>query len=178
MKKITKEDWLVLGLETLGEHGEEALRIEKLCAELKVTKGSFYHHFKNIESYINELMVFWKKSKTENIIESAELQKDLKSKIEKLNDLVMKEDHLVEVRIRAWGIRNKKVQEQIHEIDQMRIQFLKSLYIEQGCEEQLSTDLANLEYASFLGMQQLFRDIPIEDKLRLSQLFHQLLNKQ
>lgn len=176
MAKTNKENWLTLGMQLLSKHGEEFIRIEKLCTELKLTKGSFYHHFKNIADYILELMKYWQVAKTENIISAANTESGFEKKVEKLNAIVAQEDHLVEIRIRAWGIRNSKVSEFIKQVDKKRIAYLKSLYLEKSYSEDDADSLAKIEYATFVGMQQLFHDLPIVDKLKLHKTFHSLLN--
>lgn len=175
MRKISKEDWLKTALMALSREGEEAIRIEKLCIELHVSKGSFYHHFKNIDDFIVHLMKYWEKGMTESIIETTEKEISFDEKVEKLNQLVSKEDHEVEVRIRAWGLRNQKVKEQIESVDFTRMAYLKGLYLEQGNKDIIAMDLAKLEYALFVGLQHLFKDSSTYDKLRLSELFQQLL---
>ena len=55
----SKQDWLEVGLKTLGEFGENGLTIERLTGTLGVTKGSFYHHFRNVEDFREQLIAFW-----------------------------------------------------------------------------------------------------------------------
>jgi len=176
MAKTIKEDWLKLGMQLLSQQGEDAIKIEKLCAELKLTKGSFYHHYKNIEDYVLELMKYWQVTKTENIIYAANTETGFEKKVEKLNSIVVQEDHLVEIRIRAWGIRNSKVSEYIKQVDLKRIAYLKSLYLEKGQSEESADALAKVEYAAFVGMQQLFYDSPIDEKIKICEIFQTLLN--
>ena len=56
MKKIEREDWFTTGLEILKKDGFLKITIDNLCDVLKVTKGSFYHHFKNVDGYIDALI--------------------------------------------------------------------------------------------------------------------------
>ena len=44
--KLGRQDWLNIGLQTLIEIGIEAVRVEPIAKLLKVTRGSFYWHFK------------------------------------------------------------------------------------------------------------------------------------
>lgn len=163
-------------MQMLSGLGEDAIKIDKLCKDLKLTKGAFYHHFKNIEEYTMQLMQYWQVTKTENIINTANSEADFEKKVEKLNNMVIDEDHLLEIRIRAWGIRNAKVNEFIKLVDQKRLVYLKSLYLEKNFAEEQADALAKLEYAAFVGMQQLFHDLPLAQKSKLSEIFHKLLN--
>jgi len=71
MKK-GKEDWCKEGMDILNTDGFSKITIENLCSKLKVTKGSFYHHFGNMEAYIEALMQYWLEKHTRQLIEEAE----------------------------------------------------------------------------------------------------------
>ena len=49
--RLSVDDWIQAGFSILAEDGLEALKIDRLCARLGVTKGSFYWHFKDMASY-------------------------------------------------------------------------------------------------------------------------------
>lgn len=42
----SRHDWIEAGLEALADGGERALRVDPIAAALRVTKGSFHHHFR------------------------------------------------------------------------------------------------------------------------------------
>ena len=54
-----KQDWLGEGRFVLGQDGVTGLTIDGLAKKLGLTKGSFYHHFKNGQDYQQELVAFW-----------------------------------------------------------------------------------------------------------------------
>lgn len=59
MKKVDRNQWFVIGLNVLENDGYSKITIDNLCALLKITKGAFYHHFKNIDGYVDALMKYW-----------------------------------------------------------------------------------------------------------------------
>lgn len=61
MKKVEKKQWFVIGLQIIENNGVAKITIDNLCNLLEITKGAFYHHFKNIDGYIDALMAFWVK---------------------------------------------------------------------------------------------------------------------
>lgn len=61
MKKVEKKQWFVIGLQIIEKNGVAKITIDNLCNLLEITKGAFYHHFKNIDGYIDALMAFWVK---------------------------------------------------------------------------------------------------------------------
>ncbi|EXZ21969.1 bacterial regulatory s, tetR family protein, partial [Bacteroides fragilis str. S13 L11] len=48
MKKVDKNQWFIVGLDVLGKEGFARITIDNLCGLLQITKGAFYHHFKNL----------------------------------------------------------------------------------------------------------------------------------
>ena len=64
MKKVEKKQWFTTGLQIIKDEGVSRITIDNLCNLLEITKGAFYHHFKNIDGYIDALMAFWVKENT------------------------------------------------------------------------------------------------------------------
>jgi AcrR family transcriptional regulator len=89
-ERLTREDWLEIGLNLLGSEGEKFLTIERLCQVANRTKGSFYHHFKNRDEFINALLEYWQSEYTERIISTVEQLDDLNERRRKLDHLAAK----------------------------------------------------------------------------------------
>ena len=49
--RLSVEDWLQAGYTVLAEQGVRALKVDTLCQQTGVTRGSFYWHFADIKSY-------------------------------------------------------------------------------------------------------------------------------
>src|SRR5258708_7461683 len=49
--RLSVDDWIQAGFAILAEEGIKALKIDRLCRRLGVTKGSFYWHFTDIARY-------------------------------------------------------------------------------------------------------------------------------
>jgi len=56
---LSLDDWVDAGYAILAEEGIKALKIDRLCDRLGVTKGSFYWHFENLPSYRKTLISAW-----------------------------------------------------------------------------------------------------------------------
>lgn len=63
----SKIDILAFGLDILSEYGEGELTIDFLCQKLGVTKGSFYHHFKSRDLFLENSCFIGKRSKQKNL---------------------------------------------------------------------------------------------------------------
>ncbi len=57
--RLSVDDWVQAGFAILAEEGIKALKIDRLCGRLAVTKGSFYWHFTDIAGYRAALIDAW-----------------------------------------------------------------------------------------------------------------------
>ena len=66
--RFHREAWPAAALNVLAEDGLAKLRIDKLAADLGATKGSFYHHFKSRDDFVQELLDFWSRTCSDRVI--------------------------------------------------------------------------------------------------------------
>lgn len=156
MKKVEKINWFTEGFSILETDGFEKVTIESLCSRLGVTKGSFYHHFKNMDGYVNALMEYWLEVNTLALIEKTEKIKNVKNKRGVLNDLVSELPFKVEHTIRAWSYSNSVVNVAIQKVDKMRSDYLVLLGLQEGRTRKNAKDFAIVVYSMLIGMQQLY----------------------
>lgn len=57
--RLSVEDWLQTGYTVLAEEGVRALKVERLCRQAGVTRGSFYWHFADMDSFRAALVESW-----------------------------------------------------------------------------------------------------------------------
>ncbi len=58
-RRLSVDDWIQAGFAILAEGGPNALRLDRLCEHLDVTKGSFYWHFADLPTYRAALIEAW-----------------------------------------------------------------------------------------------------------------------
>lgn len=171
-ERLTREDWLETGLHLLGDEGEKALTIERLCQTANRTKGSFYHHFKNRDEFIIALLDFWQSAYTNHIISTIDQLDDLHERRRKLDHLAASLDSRVERAIRNWSGNDERVQQALQHVDERRIRYLAQLIGELGqSDEEVAFELAIVEYAAFVGLQHLF---PNTDSAWVERITHRL----
>lgn len=168
MKKVDKEQWFVMGLDVLAKDGFSRITIDNLCGLLQITKGAFYHHFKNIDGYIDALMKYWLSQNTIQVIEDADKLASAKERIEFIGNAVIQRLHKSEQVIRAWGFSNPIVKKYVQQVDDLRIEYSTKQRVSLGLTEEEAKNITVLEYAIFVGGQQLFPDM---DKKELEQLY-------
>lgn len=170
MKKTEREDWFTTGLGILEKDGFLKITIDNLCDALKVTKGSFYHHFKNVDGYIDELMEYWVDKNTGLLISQVDKVKKPHEKIELLNKLVLHRSHKCEQVIRGWSFSNEAVRKYVMQVDERRMEYTADLKIQCGEQADRARQYALLEYGCLIGIQLLYPDMPEKEQLDLYEL--------
>ena len=169
MIRNTKASWIKEGLVVLAELGNAGLTIDELTKRLKVTKGSFYHHFKNRRDFSEQLLLHWEDQMTLDIIQASREAATYEDRNRKLLELSNKtRTYELEVAIRAWALRDPLARTYQERVDQHRIQFLKELYL-LNTDESGAEKMALIRYSFIVGAQQIIPNIKGE-------IFNQLFN--
>lgn len=151
---MTKQDWIDSSLKLVSKYGADTLKIDVLCKKLKVTKGSFYHHFKNHKIFIAEILEYWYKTFTLDIINQIKEHQDNPIKqIELLDEIIYSKDLNIEIEFRAWGLRNKSVLPYMEKIDKERILVIKNIQekLNPNSDKKTNENMATYIYCQFIG---------------------------
>jgi AcrR family transcriptional regulator len=151
-EKLNRQRWLTAGLQTLAEAGPDALRIMPIAAQLQVTKGSFYWHFKNLEDYRTAVLDEWERHYTGDAI--ACLDQDGIAPAEKLRIWIVGAayaDLRLERAVRSWSLNNAAVTEVRRRVDAKRIAFLIKLLGDVGWAPDAAQTLGQWAYCAWLG---------------------------
>ncbi|MGL5079436.1 MAG: TetR/AcrR family transcriptional regulator [Waterburya sp.] len=158
--KLGRQDWIRAGLAVLAKNGVEAVRVEPLAKQMKVTKGSFYWHFKDRNDLLEAILAEWVEIDTNSIIERVnQLDVDPKTKLLQLFEIAIADDGLtpgladgsIENAIRAWATNDPKVAALIAQVDRQRLNYTKDLFLEIGFSEAEALVRARLAYYSLVG---------------------------
>ena len=168
MNRVVREDWLDAGLALLASDGRWALTIERLCARLEKTKGSFYHHFTDMPTYQRALLLRWQGRHTEALIEDSRAAGDAQARSERLRLRVAAADLRVERAIRAWAAVEPDARVALERVDARRLAYLTELARDRGGDPARAEVAARLEYAAFVGVVTLFGELPAAQRELLS----------
>ncbi|MFD1730240.1 hypothetical protein ACFSC4_02580 [Deinococcus malanensis] len=105
--------------------------------------------------YRQALLQAWQDSLTEQVIAQVPEGVSGHEALSLLNQAVVGLDHRLDLAFRAWSLRDTAVQEVMNEVDARRIGIL-TLWHEQAGHPRAG-ELAQLDYATFLGAQALGR---------------------
>lgn len=150
--RLTREDWLDLGLRQLAAGGAEAVRLVPVCKAAGVTRGSFYHHFEDHDAFLQAMARHWMSTHTEDLLARFPADAKAEEKERLLTEMAMQVDFHVELGIRELARRNRVVAAIVALADARRLQVLATLYAERfGIDEDRARMAAQLEYSAYVG---------------------------
>lgn len=157
MMQLTREDWIKAGLHQLADEGIHKVRIETLARILNISKGSFYHHFRDHQELLDAMFNYWEMVATKRIIHSME-QED--SSLEELFTISFSSDKKIEIGIYTWAKYNQVVAKRLVDIEEQRIRCIAHLYQKKGSDELEAVERARLAYLTYIGWMTRFTENP------------------
>lgn len=159
------------GLSILKEHGAPALTIERLTAKLRLSKGSFYHHFKGMSGFKAALLTHFEAEHTTRYIDAVEREATAPpvAKLALLLDLVLSEydGPGLEIAMRAWALQDPEVQQVQQRVDQTRIEYLRSVWQVLTGDSEEAAQMGRLLYVILIGAGHVIPPIPPDELRRL-----------
>jgi len=153
---LSAGDWEQQALVLIAEKGIRAVAVESLAARMGVTKGSFYWHFQNRESLLEQSLIRWEKHDASNLQTSLSAIDDPRERLrsffrrtgrEKLthnvySSLCMASDH-------------PQVEPLLERVAERRMKHIEKAYEEIGFDSHAASHRARLTYSAYLGFLQL-----------------------
>jgi AcrR family transcriptional regulator len=151
--RLGLDDWLAAGYAILAEEGIKALKIDRLCDRLGVTKGSFYWHFKNMPSYRSALIGAWGELRDEDrgafeaLAEIAPRERLSKM----MNSLMSPRHWTLERAMREWARSNDEVAASVRQADRRLVRAVRQAFIDFGFPEDEAGLRAEVTFATGIG---------------------------
>jgi AcrR family transcriptional regulator len=132
LTRTPRSSWIDEGLRALGRGGPDAVRIEPLARALGISKGGFYWHFSDRQALLEEMLDAWERTMVDEVIEAVEAGgEDARSRLRRLFALAVAsggELLKVELAIRDWARREEAVAERLRQVDNRRMDYMRSLF--------------------------------------------------
>lgn len=172
MDRLERADYFRCGLDVLSESGVGALTIAELCRRLRVTKGSFYHHFSGMPDYVTALLAYWEHEHSRALITASTAESDPLAQTKLLIDIAVDLPHEAEAALRAWGRSTPEVATVLRRVDDARAEHLTAAaeraFEKNEHDARLAADTA---LAVLIGTQQRSRPV---DRERLRAMLTEL----
>ena len=173
--RLSKADWIAHGLRVLARDGANALKVGPLAAALKVSRGSFYWHFRDIADYQAQLLQRWQAVSTDQVIESLDARKGEPGLLHELMQSALTSGRRLDRAMRAWAAEERAVAVIVASVDAKRIAQIAALLVEAGVAAEHATHRAAFLYWAYLGqvavMDRRYASLPAAALDRITDLF-------
>lgn len=149
--RLSKSDWISHGLATLAEDGANALKVGPMADGLKVSRGSFYWHFRDIADFRAQLLQAWQEQATDRVIEELEARKDRPDRLKQLMRRAFTGKRSLDRAIRSWAAEDRKVAAVVASVDARRVAYIAKMLAAAGVEGQKALRRAAFLYWAWLG---------------------------
>ncbi|KAA0120595.1 TetR/AcrR family transcriptional regulator [Mycolicibacterium sp. P9-22] len=151
---MTRDDYMVKGLEVLADRGHLDLKLAEVCRRLGVTSGSFYHFFSSWADYRSQLILYWKDNGTLAKLNLIGAEPDPRRRIERLVEVGLHLNHTAEGAIRAWSRVDADVAVIQSEVDQLRRRVVLDSARQLGADEARANRFADAALYLLVGYEQ------------------------
>jgi len=154
---LTRDDWTRAATEVLVDHGIDHVRIDVLARQLKVTRGSFYWHFRDREELLGSVLRAWHESATQQLTRRlGQTRADAREQLRSVLSLPFRGRAAVraariELAIRAWARRDLQARHAVDESDASRIGYIAQLFSALGFSVVEARSRAFLLYSYDIG---------------------------
>ncbi|OCW58957.1 TetR/AcrR family transcriptional regulator [Hoeflea olei] len=159
---LTPEDWIKAAFRLLTQSGPKAIRVDYLCRELGVTKGSFYWHFEDLAGLRAAMVGHWRRVATRDVIaamSSRELgPRELFIRLFETVLAIPAQDYggpMAEAALRHWAAGDPAVQAVVRDADAERLAFLSLHLRSAGLSGAEARSRAAFLCATLIGLEQL-----------------------
>lgn len=153
--KTPAKKWLRTAIDALVEEGLAGVKIDRLAKTLNVTRGGFYHHFKDREDLLNRLIREW--VRTNDFIpdvKNLSNAQDAIDKIEEMSDRVITEKNFssaFEMAVREWARIAPQIRQIVDKADANRIKRLTTIFAALGYQAEEAPIRARVFYFHQIG---------------------------
>ena len=131
---LTQADWLEAGQSLLRRGGLKALKLRPLADELRVSTGSFYHHFADFDAYQGRLAHYFAEPHlTEMIAALKRATTDPVDRIRLLGQTVRRRGlSRLGIAMRAWAESDPRARAAVEQHDNQMLRFIADCLEEAG----------------------------------------------
>ncbi len=179
--RLTPEVWIGAAIEVLVDRGIDHVRVDVLATELKVTRGSFYWHFRDREDLLRRVLQTWSDITTQNLtrrLESAHT--DPRQQLRDVISLPFRgraaaRGARIELAIRAWARRDAMAQQAVDAADRARLRYHQQIFGALGFAADEAEYRAFALYSYEVGESMLSRQGTPEQKKQRSAFVERLM---
>jgi len=150
-----REAWLAAARDALIRDGIAGVEVGKLARRLEITRGGFYWFFESREELLRHLLADWEQNNTGAM--KAVLRDAGHNGLEEFRALVdvwVNEDGYSpkwDAAVRDWARVSSAVARVVQRVDEERIDILKQIFLDMGCDDTSALVHARITYFHQVG---------------------------
>jgi AcrR family transcriptional regulator len=135
--RLSRSSWLEEALKLLHNDGINAVTVDALATQLGITRGSFYHHFRDREDLSKEMLDYWKQKWTVELRDDVDaLGIDGLQSLKALGNLIKHRKAAgYDIAVRAWAVHDEMAREVVKESDKIRLDFIRKQFAKIGFKD-------------------------------------------
>lgn len=147
------DDWIQAGYALLADEGLRALKIDRLCNRMGVTKGSFYWHFTDMAGYRGALVEAWGQQRGEEhqiyrqIVDLAPRERLSRM----IATLVTPRHWKLERAMREWARTDESVAAGVDAADRRVLRQVRQAFVDLGFDAEEAELRARTTFAAGIG---------------------------
>ena len=149
--RLTKDDWITHGLRTLANDGANALKVGPMATKLKVSRGSFYWHFRDIADFRSQILRSWQERSTDQVIRELEAAKAEPDRLKHLMRRAFAAKRNLDRAIRSWAAEDEGVAKIVASVDARRVAYIAKMLVAADVESKQALHRAAFIYWAYLG---------------------------
>lgn len=159
--RLDATSWVDAGIQILVRESIEHVRVERIAAQLGVTKGSFYWHFKDRADLHSAILERWLQKATIGVRERVEREyAGAEERLLRLLELPFWSPRAarsadLELAIRAWSRRSTTARRAVAKVDEVRLEYLTRQFLDLKFTADEAVSRAHLAYGFMRYLGQL-----------------------
>lgn len=148
------QEWVDTARRTLIEEGIVGVKIDRLAKIAGVTRGGFYWRFKNHTELLDKLLEDWRTCNTQPMLDVLATPGTVNERLSRLANLYISEKGFspaYDRAVRAWANLAADVEAVVQEVDAIRIEAIRKVFVEGGYDEDDSMIRARIVYFHQVG---------------------------
>lgn len=175
--RLTREDWVTVARKALVASGIDDVKVDVLARRMKVTRGSFYWHFKDRQELLDAVLEDWATRNRSEIAATRAREESGAGAMEMFFIWLGEDPNFpsFDIAIRVWARKSRRVAELVREIDDAWVALLQRMFEQGGMTAPESFVRARIMYFHQVGYYALSIEESLDERARLAPYYYAAL---
>lgn len=150
--RLDREQWVTAGLGVLRSSGIEAVRVETLAKHLRISKGSFYWHFKDREDLLDAMLASWEAQQSDWQAGNGGQSRNAAENWANLLEVISQPEYgRLDLAIFSWAREDESVRRRVSEVEKRRLTHLGRIFRAIGFQPREAEQWAGTALLAYVG---------------------------